>query len=142
MAKIYKIVAGPLQPSTPAHHEQTDWSKCILCQENTPESLHCPDESKRNTQGAGYKTIAGLLGLTYLLEGFSSAGCLPRTITLSRLDDGEGVEATLRKHRAKWHDSCRFQYNKTKLQQAEKRKTAVEGTLFSEVYPSEFGRIR
>ena len=93
MAKIYKIVAGPLQPSTPAHHEQTDWSKCILCQENTPESLHCQDESKRNTQGAGYKTIAGLL------EGFSSASCLPRTITLSRLDDDEGVEATLRKHR-------------------------------------------
>ena len=109
MAKICKIVAGPQQPSTPAHHEQTDWSKRILCQENTAESLHCPDESKRNTQGAGYKTIAGLL------EGFSNAGCLPRTITLSWLDDGESVEATLRKHRAKWQDSCRLQYNKTKL---------------------------
>ena len=124
MAKIYKIVAGPLHPSTPAHHEQTDWSKCILCQKNTTESLHCPDESKHNTQGAGYKTIAGLL------EDFNTAGCLPRTITLSRLDDGEGVEATLRKHRAKWHDSCRLQYNRTKLQRAEKRKTSVEGEDF------------
>ena len=54
MAKIFKIM-DPLdqqQPSTLAHCEQTDWSKCILCQENTSEVLHCPDESKCNTQGA------------------------------------------------------------------------------------------
>ena len=112
MAKIFKNM-DPLdlqQPSTSAHCEQTDWSKCILCQENTSKVLHCPDESKCNTQGAGYTTIAGLL------EGFSMADCLPKSITLSRL--GEGVEVTLMKYKAKWHDSCRLKYNKTKLQHA------------------------
>ena len=105
-----------------------------MCQENTTESLHCPDESKRNSQGAGYKTIA------VLLESFSTAGYLPRTMTLSRLNDGEGVEVTLRKHRAKWHDSCRPKYNRTKLQQAEKRKTPVEGEDFK-CYSQKFTRL-
>jgi hypothetical protein len=71
--------------------------------------------------GAGYKTI------TDLLMGFNSIGCLPRTLNLSRLDDGDGIEATLRQHKAKWHDSCRLEYNKTKLQRAEKRKRPAEG---------------
>ena len=46
----------------------------VLIRINAQESLHCPDESKCNTQGTGYKTIAGLL------KGFSTAGCLPKTI--------------------------------------------------------------
>ena len=48
--------------------------------------LWCPAESKGNTHGAGYKTIADLL------KGFSFnvAGCLSKTINLSRFDDGEG----------------------------------------------------
>ena len=115
----------PTQPSTSKHGEQTDWSMCVLCQENTSEVLRCPAESKRNTQGAGYKTIADLL------EGFNAAGCLPRTINLSRFNDGEGIEATLRKHKAKWHDSCRLQFNKTKLQRAEKRSRSTEDTGYS-----------
>ena len=119
MAKVYKMM-DPLEPSTSTHCEQTDWNMCVLCQENTSEVLHCPAESKRNTQGAGYKTIANLP------EGFSKAGCLPRTINLSRLDDGESIEETFQKHKAKWHDSCRLQYNKTKLQRAEKRKRSID----------------
>ena len=51
---------------------------------------------------------------------------LTKTIDLSRLDDGEGIEATLQQHKAKWHNYCRLQYNKTKLQHAEKRKRPVE----------------
>ena len=34
----------------------------------------------------------------------------------------KGVEATLKKHKARWHDSCRLRYNKTQLGRAEKRK--------------------
>ena len=63
---------------------------CVLCQKNTLEVLLCPAESKHNTQGAGYNRIADIL------EGFNTAGCLPRAINLSRFDDGEGIEATLR----------------------------------------------
>ena len=64
-------------------------------------SVCCPAESKRGTQGAGYATLARLL------EGFAKIDCLPKKINLARFDDGEGVEATMRKHRAKWHDTCR-----------------------------------
>jgi len=93
MAKLYKVV-DPQYPSTPAVCKRTDWSACILCQENTAEILHCPAESKRNSEGTGYKTI------TDLLESFSAVGCSPNTINLSRLNDGEGIETTLRNHKA------------------------------------------
>ena len=98
---------------------------CVLCQENTSQVLRCPAESKRNTQGAGYKTIADLL------KGFNVAGCLPRAINLSWFDDGEGIEVTLRKHKAKWHNSCRLQFNKTKLKCAEKRNRSKEDAGYS-----------
>ena len=61
-----------------------------------------------------------------LLVGLSKIGCLPKTINLAHLDDGEGIQATMQKHKAQWHDSCRLVYNKTKLQRAEKRKRPVE----------------
>ena len=62
--------------------------------------------------------------IAILLVGFSKIGCLPKTINLAC--DGEGIEATMQKHKAQWHDSCRLEYNKTKLQRAEKRKRPVE----------------
>ena len=58
--------------------------------------------------------------------GFSRIGCLLKTIDLSRLEDGDGIEATLQQNKAKWHDSCRLGYNKTQLQRAEKRKRSTE----------------
>ena len=116
MDKIYKVI-DPQVTST-RDNCLTDWSKCILCQEDTTAQLRCPAESKRGTQGAGYGTLARLL------EGFGKIDCLPRKINLARLDDGEGIEATLLKNRAKWHDACRLEYNKTKLCRAEKRKRA------------------
>ena len=98
----------------------TDWTKCILCQETTVEVLRCPAESKRGTQGAGYKNLADLL------SGFHVVEELPRGLYLSKIDDGRGIEATLIEHKAKWHDSCRLLYNKTKLKRAEKRKLQTE----------------
>ncbi len=85
MAKRYKVV-NPLQSGTSTEF-LTDWSKCIFCQEDLSEKLHCPAESRRNTMGAGYKTTSDLL------MDFSRTGCLPKTMDLSRLDDGNGIEA-------------------------------------------------
>ena len=82
--------------------------------------LRCPASSKRDTEGVGYKTIADNI------KGFDKVGCLPKTINLSRLDDCVGIEATFRQHQAKWHVSCRLQFNKTKLERAEKRKSRTE----------------
>ena len=93
MAKIHKIV-DPLGSQTSAQTVVTDWSKCFLCQEDTTEVLQCPAESRRGRQGTGYSTI------TDLLEGFSVIDSLPKTLNLSRLDDGEGFEVTLKEHKA------------------------------------------
>ena len=119
MAKVYKIV-DPSQPGTSKQHPETDWTKYVLCQEESSEVLRCPAQSKCITQGSGYKTI------TELLVGFERIGCLPSSINLSRLDDGSGIEETLKRYEAKWHDSCRLLYNSTKLKRAEKRKKSQE----------------
>lgn len=120
MAKQYKVF-DPNEPGTSGSLcLTTDWSKCVLCQEDTPEMLKCPADSTRAMEGGGYQTIAEHL------KAFNKIGCLPRTLNLSRLDEGEGIEAAFRLHSAKWHDSCRLQYNKTKLQRAVKRKALPE----------------
>ena len=45
MDKIYKVI-DPQVTST-RDNCLTDWSKCILCQEDTTAQLRCPAESKR-----------------------------------------------------------------------------------------------
>lgn len=115
MSKLFKVV-DPNEPETSdTLCLATDWNKCVLCQEDTDEMLKCPSNSARDTDGAGYKTMA-----EHLLA-FDKIGCLPRKLKLSQLDDGQGIEAAFQLHKAKWHDSCRLQYNKTKLQRAEKK---------------------
>ena len=116
MAKVYKIMDGRVTSSEKVKENiQTDWNKCILCQEDTTEILRCPAESTCDQKGAGYATMADLL------QGFCDIGCLPKSLDLSRLDDGKGIEATLKQHKGKWNDSCRLQYNRTQLQRAAKR---------------------
>ena len=119
MAKLYKVV-DPDEPQTSGQCLTTNWDLCVLCQKETVEILKCPANSARGIEGAGYKTLAENL------EAFGRISCLPGTLKLSRLDDGKGIEATFRLHKAKWHDSCRLQFNKTKLQRAEKRKMPDE----------------
>ena len=58
------------------------------------------------------------------LVKFDELGKLPRTVQLQRLDEGQGVEATMVAHQAKWHKTCMLQYNNTMLRRAEKRPIA------------------
>ncbi len=118
MAKVYKVVDQP--GTSNVLYLTTNWNKCVLCQEDTQGVLRCPASSKRDAERVGYKTIADNI------KGFHKVGCLSMTINLSKLDDGVGLEATFRQHQAKWHDSCRLQFNKTKLERAEKRKSRIE----------------
>jgi hypothetical protein len=92
-----------------------DWNKCVLCQEDTTETLSCQADSMRIT-GSGYKTLADNL------LSFNQIGCLPKCIYLSRRSNGEGIQSTFQNHKAKWHDSCRLKYNKTALPRTQKRK--------------------
>ena len=116
------MVLAPQQPCSSGTYLPclTDLDQCVLCQKDTSEKLCCPAESQRSNVGSGYHILADNL------LSFSKIGCLPNTIYLSKLGDGEGIQATFEHHTARWHDSCRLEYNKTKLFRAEKRKTSCE----------------
>ena len=45
---------------------------------------------------------------------------LSKTLHLNRIDKGEGVETALISNNAKWHKSCRLQFNNTKFERAQK----------------------
>ena len=100
----------------------TDWDKCILCQKVTSEVLQCPARLKRSnvTVGQGYSTLSSNI------VRFSELHKLPMPIDIGCLDEGGGIEATLLKHKAKWHKSCHSKFNTTKLQRAEKRKASMD----------------
>ena len=101
-----------------------DWNACILCQDiGKREPLQCPAYSKRSDLGAGYQSVASSL------MRFAELGELPSYVRLAALDEGQGVEATLTHHSAKWHKSCRDNFNTTKLNRAEKRKQAKAHTV-------------
>jgi hypothetical protein len=92
----------------------TDWSKCCLCQQYKKEDLKSPvtNPSKRDTDG--YTNIATNIPL------FVAIKALPISLDPARLDEGGGIEDTLRRKSAKYHQSCRLLFNNTKLQRAEK----------------------
>ena len=121
MSKRYELV-NPLQPGpsqvTPA---KTDWTKCVICQTVTTESLQCPGESKCPDAGAGF----GYSTLASNITRFNEFGELPVDIKVGRLDDGNGIEAAFLENKAKWHKSCHIKFNSTKLHRAEKRKPAT-----------------
>ena len=58
------------------------------------------------------------------MTAFNNAECLPKTLGILRINDGDGVEVTLKYHRAKFHKSCRLQYSKPRLERVTKRKNA------------------
>ena len=90
---------------------QTDWDKCCLSQtEKKGEDLKSP--SSGSIQQYGYSMLATNIPL------FKAINQLPIIFDPNRLDVGDGVEATLRKNQAKYHQSCRLLFNNTKLQRA------------------------
>ena len=113
MDREYRITIQ--EPCTSGAEKDTDWDKCVICQQITIEALKCPTASKRNIDGAGYRTLADNL------LAFKEIDCLPSNM-FPWLKDGQDSEETLQSHKAKWHDSCRLQYNKSKLKRAAKRK--------------------
>ena len=93
MAKRH-ILVDPNQPSTskqPKLAARTNWELCILYQtETSDESLQCPLRSTKKHIGSGYASLA-----EDLLR-FKNLQHMPMNLQVERLDDGDGVEATLR----------------------------------------------
>ena len=114
MSKIFKLVDTESEFPSPSTNVQyvamTNWKLCLICQEQKEELLTCPSQSKRKDVGSGYRSLA---------ERFNELEQLP--IHLKRLDEGNGIEMTMVANDAKYHQSCRLQYNNTKLQRADKR---------------------
>ena len=102
---------------------KTDWSKCCLCQqEKNNETLISPLSTfQRKQDYAGYINIARNVPLFHALND------MPIALDPSRLDEGEGIENTLIRNGAKYHQSCRFLFNNTKLERAKQRR-AVPST--------------
>ena len=98
----------------------TDWELCVICQESNKEGLQCPTDSRRADIGAGYRTLADNL------KQFADLGCMPKDISLSQLDEGDGIAAVFFKHRARCQKSCYAHFNWTKLKRAQKRKSEVQ----------------
>lgn len=96
-----------------------NWDLCALCQlENTNEKPVSPGNDKRKDRGSGYKSLANNL------PKFEEFGQLPIQVPLSLLDQGGGIEKTLRSHQASWYKSCFNTCSSAKLTRAQQRKHA------------------
>ena len=104
------VDAETLTPKRISITGKINWDLCILCQENGT-GLQCPYAVKNNkaSVGSGYKTLAEQL------TNFSELGHMPIDVDIKQLDDGDGIEATLMRHHAGWHKTCRLKFNQTKL---------------------------
>ena len=118
MKKFKLVDSEPDNPDQSAARH-LDWNLCIFRQNDTGESLQCPNATKRAHVGAGYKSLADSL------VQFQEIGTLPLSVSISELDEGNGSADALWQHNARWHKSCRNLYNKTKLNRALKRKSTV-----------------
>ena len=108
------------------------WGACprghALCASGPPPFLFswiCPcstavssKNSTKATLGSGYKSLSNHL------NQFKDLGHMP--VDVKRLDEGDGIEATLMRHQAGWHKTCYLKYNQTKLKRLHKRSVAVK----------------
>ena len=120
MAKRH-ILIDPAQPSTSKKSRpppRTNWELCILCQAETDERLQCPLRSTMKPSGVGYAS------LTEDLVQFKGLRHMPMELNVNRLDDGDGVEATLKRHSAQWHKKYRLKFNKKIFDQQSRAESA------------------
>jgi len=94
---------------------KTDWAKCCLCQQDKKEALTSPITNPTKRGEDGYSNISSNVPLFYAIND------LPIVLDPARLDEGQGIETTLRKNNAKYHQSCRLLFSNSKLQRAQKR---------------------
>ena len=91
-----------------------DWTKCIVCQEVTRESLKCPMNSSSGTHDEKKKSYGNFLKN---VEEFRTIDALPVQLSFS-----EDVSADiLAENHASWHKGCHLKFNNTKLSKAKKR---------------------
>ena len=75
---------------------QIEWGKCCLCQHDKNELLISPPTSY-NFASDGYKNIATNVPL------FHATNALSINLDPHRRDEGDGIEDTSRRNKAKYH---------------------------------------
>ena len=108
-------VSTPLSKQ-PKSARLIDWDLCVLCQEDTGDTLQCSMNSTKTSIGNGYKSLA-----EHLIK-LQQLGHMSIDVDVSRLDEGDGIEANMVSNSASWHNSCRLKFNKTKLERLQKKK--------------------
>ena len=61
----------------------------------------------------------------------------PMGTDINRLDNGDGIEATLMRHQAFWHKTCLLKFNQTKLDRLHKKVVLVEDPLSMQAHSSQ-----
>ena len=79
------------------------------------EALIPPPSTHKVPGHDGYAILATNIPL------FNEINALPLAVDPARLDEGGGIEATLRRNGAKYHTNCCLAFNNTKLDRAKKR---------------------
>ena len=125
MAKYVELCV-PGQPASDCETKAPNCEMCILCQEDTDEKLINPCQSKKSTCESGFETLA------QNLKEFHNLGEVPVDLDISALDEGSGIEETLRSNNAVWHKSCYLKCNNTKLERAKARKRKLENVSETE----------
>ena len=93
-----------------------DWSLCIVCQQDTSESLRCPKNRVNCDPVAVYKTFL------QNVEAFRSLDALPIKI----LFDAEATPELLSNQRASWHHSCHQKFVQSRLDRARDKKRKLD----------------
>jgi len=93
---------------------EDNWAKYCLCQRDKKEALTSPLTSPAKRGEDGYSNISKNVPLLYAISD------LPILLDPARLDEGQGIETTLRKNSVKYHQSCRLLFSYSKLQRAKK----------------------
>ena len=93
---------------------KTNWTKCCLCQEHKNEEFISPP-TRYTLEQDGYSMICNNI------PTFLFINQMPIKLDLPVLDEGEGVEETLRANKAKYHNSCWGLFSSTRLEGARKR---------------------
>jgi hypothetical protein len=93
--------------------ESMNWGLCCLCQsDKTEETLQTPKEE-------------GLVSLERDLKDFNaiSGNKFPSgiNVTISQLNDGSGIAATLKSHEARYHKTCRSYCSSSRVKRAREK---------------------
>ena len=88
-----------------------NWNICFFAKRMEQDySIHMQLKITRHLLAVhGYQTLAEQL------TNFSGVGHIPIDVNIKKLDDGDGIEATLMKH-VGWRRTCHLKFNQTKLE--------------------------